>query len=62
MPKGYERDNPAAEYLKLKCFVAMQPVSDAELTSKGLLPSVLKAFSALHPLLAFMNRAIEHEA
>jgi uncharacterized protein (TIGR02453 family) len=62
MPKGYERDNPAAEYLKLKCFVAMRPVSDAELTSKGLLPSVLKAFSALHPLLAFMNRAIEHEA
>ena len=34
VPKGYEADNLAAEYLKFKSFVVMKGISDAELTSK----------------------------
>ena len=61
MPKGYDKENPAAEYLKLKSFLAIRSLSDAELADKGLLKAVLKAFEALQPLLGFLNRAIEHE-
>ena len=61
MPKGYEKDNPAAEYLKLKCFIAIRQVPDAEVTDKGFVKATLKAFEALQPLLGFLNRAIAHE-
>ena len=32
LPKGYEADNPATEYLKLKSFVSMTSLKDSELT------------------------------
>ena len=59
VPKGYEADNPAAEYLKLKSFVTMIPIKDAELTSKDLSKKVLGAFETLQPLLGFINESIE---
>lgn len=59
VPKGYEADNPAVEYLKLKSFVAMVPVKDPELNSKDLSKKVLVAFEALQPLLEFVNQSIE---
>ena len=59
VPKGYEADNPAAEYLKLKSFVTMIPLKDAELNSKDLTKKVLSAFEALQPLLEFLNQSIE---
>jgi uncharacterized protein (TIGR02453 family) len=61
MPKGYDRENPAAEFLKLKCYVALHSFSDAELTDKGLLKATLRAFDSLQPLLNFLNRALSHE-
>ncbi len=59
VPKGYEADNPAAEYLKRTSFVTMIPVKDAELNSKVLSKKVLTAFEALQPLLEFINQSIE---
>jgi len=59
IPKGYEKDNPAAEYLKLKSWIAMRPLTDVELTSKALEKIVLEAFDTLRPLVKFLNRAIE---
>ncbi len=59
VPKGYEPDNPAAEYLKFKSFVALTPVSDDELRSPGLTKKALKAFLALRPLIGFLNEGIE---
>src|SRR4051812_29066988 len=58
-PKGYDDSNPAIEYLKFKSFIALHPLKDAELTDKNLLPTVLQAFNALHPLVIFLNTAIE---
>ena len=58
-PKGYEKDNPAIEYLKLKSLVAIRPLSDEELLSKGLLQKILQAFEALMPLIKFINRSLE---
>ncbi|MGZ8557838.1 MAG: DUF2461 domain-containing protein [Chitinophagaceae bacterium] len=59
VPKGYDADNPAANYLKRKSFVAMTPLKDPELTSKDLTKKILIAFSALQPLLKFINQSIE---
>jgi len=58
-PKGYEDSNPAIEFIKLKSFLAMQKISDADLTDKGLVKKITDAFDALHPLIKFLNRAIE---
>jgi uncharacterized protein (TIGR02453 family) len=59
VPKGYEPNNPAAEYLKLKSYIAILPISDQELTSKELVKKTIHVFEALLPLLTFINRSIE---
>ncbi len=59
VPKGYEADNPASEYLKLKSYVAMVPISDADLLSKDLVKKTVAAFEALQPLIEFINKSIE---
>ena len=59
IPKGYEKDNPAANFLKLKSFVAVKTLTDSQLTSASLLTDVVDAFKALMPLIQFMNRAME---
>jgi uncharacterized protein (TIGR02453 family) len=59
IPKGYEKDSPAAEFLKLKSWIATRPLTDAELTSNDLSKKVIEAFDTLQPLVKFINRAIE---
>lgn len=58
VPKGYDKDNPAADYLKLKSWLGLRKLSDKELVSKDLMPLTLESFSALQPLLEFLNRAL----
>lgn len=59
VPKGYEADNPATDYLKMKSFVATVSLKDADLTSKDLTKKVLTAFETLQPMLSFVNRSIQ---
>jgi uncharacterized protein (TIGR02453 family) len=59
VPKGYEADNAAADYLKLKSFIAFTTLSDKDVTSENLLKKTTDAFEALQPLINFLNRAIE---
>ena len=59
LPRGYEKANPASDYLKLKSFVATKPVSDAELINSSLLTHTVKAFEALMPLVKFLNKSFE---
>lgn len=58
-PKGYEKDNPAIEYIKLKSWVATAPVSDQLLTSDKLIKEITNAFETLHPMITFLNRSLE---
>jgi uncharacterized protein (TIGR02453 family) len=60
VPQGFEKDNPAADYLKLKSWIAMQSLKDAEVTSKDLVKKTLAAFEALQPMVQFINRALEN--
>jgi uncharacterized protein (TIGR02453 family) len=59
MPKGYEKDDPAGEYLKLKSWLAMKELKDEDITNKGLRKIVVDSFLALQPLLEFLNRPLE---
>ena len=57
VPKGYEADNPAAAWLKLKSFLAMRKLDDKEVESPQLVKQVTDAFKALKPMIDFLNRA-----
>jgi len=58
-PKGYEKDNPAIKYLKLKSWIATSPLSDTALQDKNLATQLTKAFEYLQPLISFLNEALE---
>jgi uncharacterized protein (TIGR02453 family) len=58
-PKGYEKDNPAIEYIKLKSWVATTPVTDQLLTSDQLVKEIVDSFTTLHPMITFLNHALE---
>lgn len=57
-PKGYDKTNPAIDYLKLKSFIAEAKLEDEELTRAGLHKKTVAAFEALQPLLKFLNRVL----
>jgi uncharacterized protein (TIGR02453 family) len=58
VPKGYEKGNPAIDYLKLKSFIAETSIPDEELFTVSLHKKTVAAFEALQPLLQFINRAL----
>ncbi len=58
-PKGYEKDNPAADYLKLKSFIGEAKIADDELPKATLHKKTVAAFKALQPFLNFINRTLE---
>lgn len=58
-PKGYEAENPAIEYLKLKNFIVTRPFTDADILSKGFETEVAKTFKTMKPMIDFFNRAID---
>lgn len=57
-PKGYEKTNPAIDYIKLTSWVAMVPFTDADLTGKDLVKKTVSAFETLQPLIRFLNTAL----
>jgi uncharacterized protein (TIGR02453 family) len=60
-PKGYDDQNPAIEYLKLKSFIASVPLEDKMLTDKGLVKHLAGLFATLQPLIGFLNMGVEVE-
>jgi uncharacterized protein (TIGR02453 family) len=59
LPKGYDAENPAIEYLKMKSFTAGHGLEDKELTSKSFTANVIKVFKTLKPLVDFLNRPLD---
>lgn len=60
-PKGYDKNNPAIEWLKLKSWVATAAISDEQIVEKDFPKIILQAFTAIQPLLYFLNRALGDE-
>ena len=58
-PKGYDENNPAIHYLKMKHFIVSKPFTDAELQNKTLVKDVAKVYETMKPMIDFLNRAVE---
>lgn len=57
-PRGYEKDHPAIQLLKLKSFESTQRIDISEVTKKGFVVTMSKKLIALKPLNDFINRAL----
>ncbi|MBX2841964.1 MAG: DUF2461 domain-containing protein [Flammeovirgaceae bacterium] len=60
-PKGYPKDHPAVELLKLKSFVVFKPFEDEEVLSGNFKEEAVKIFHALYPFNQFLNVAVGEE-
>lgn len=58
LPAGYEADNPAMAYLKMKSFTVSHKLADTDLAGKGFEKKVMEVFNAMHPFIDFLNRAV----
>lgn len=57
-PKGYDENNQAIEFLKMKSFVASRPFTDLDLQNKTFVKEVAKTFSTMKPLIDFLNTSV----
>jgi uncharacterized protein (TIGR02453 family) len=58
VPQGFEKDSPAAQYLKFKSWLVLTDLNDSILTSKDLLKKTVEAFSIMQPFIKFLNRPL----
>jgi uncharacterized protein (TIGR02453 family) len=61
VPAGFEKDNPAAEYLRFRSWMVLRYLTDEEITGKNLLKITLTAYELAEPFIKFLNRPIESE-
>ncbi len=59
VPKGYEKNNPAINYLKFKSIIAEQSFTDNEVLQKNFLKSCQLSFRTMQPLVEFINRSLD---
>ncbi|MFV5684403.1 DUF2461 domain-containing protein [Flavobacterium sp. GB2R13] len=60
-PRGYEKEHPAIEFLKLKSFECSQRIDISEVTKKDFVATMSKKLITLKPLNDFINRALTSE-
>ena len=57
-PKGYDKDDPAIEYLKLEGFSLNHRMTDAAMSADGALAEWVSAHRTASPLVEFINKAV----
>lgn len=57
-PKGYAKDHPQVEWLKLKSFIVTHEFKDSELTDKKFLKNLVEVMKSAKPLNDFLKEAI----
>lgn len=60
-PRGYDKDHPAIEFLKLKSFETSQKFDIEEVTKEDFVTKMSKRLILLKPLNDFINRALTSE-
>ena len=60
-PRGYEKDHPAIEFLKLKSFETSQKFDINEVIKEDFVSKMTKKLIVLKPLNDFINRAVTSE-
>ena len=56
-PKGYDEENPAVEFLRLKSFIVTKKLTDVDLSDKNFEKNIVNIFTAVKPFLDFLNTA-----
>jgi uncharacterized protein (TIGR02453 family) len=59
VPTGFDKNSPAAEFLKLKRFYIMAGISNSEATGKDFIKHALAFYRLMQPLNTFLNEAAE---
>ncbi len=57
-PKGYDKDHPAIDLIRLKQLTVMRQFSDEEALSKNFQKEVLKTFAAMRPLFDYLSEVL----
>jgi uncharacterized protein (TIGR02453 family) len=57
-PKGYDENNPAIEFLKMKSFVVTKPFVNADLEKNNFVQEVAATFKNMKPFIDFLNTAL----
>jgi uncharacterized protein (TIGR02453 family) len=60
-PKGYDITHPHINWIKLKSFMGVHPITDKTVSQPNFLDYILERFKALVPLTQFLNVVIETE-
>jgi uncharacterized protein (TIGR02453 family) len=58
-PKGYDKNHPEIELLKLKSFIVVRDLKDKEVISKDFIKECSEVFKAMYPLNKFLRRAVD---
>jgi uncharacterized protein (TIGR02453 family) len=56
-PKGYDIENPAIEYLKLKSFIVRKKITNAQLMDKNFVKTVVNIYTVVKTMLNFLDEA-----
>jgi uncharacterized protein (TIGR02453 family) len=57
-PKGFELDNPALPYLKMKGYFVVVDLTDAQVMDKAFVKNALKSLEVAKPLVDFLNSGL----
>ena len=57
-PKGYDENNPANEFLKMKSFIVSKSYADSDLVNTDFIKEVTKTFNVMKPLIDFLNTSL----
>jgi uncharacterized protein (DUF2461 family) len=60
-PKGYSKDHPHIELLRLKTFAVMHPLTQKEVISTDFKNELLKAYDLMLPFRNYLNQAAAFE-
>jgi uncharacterized protein (TIGR02453 family) len=57
-PRGYDEQNPAIKFLKMKGFIVSSPFSDNDILAKNAVKEITATFRAIKPMVDFLNNAV----
>ena len=57
-PKGYDENNPAIDFIKMKSFIVSKTFTDAEVQNKIFVKNIAGSFVAMKPVIDFINVAL----
>jgi uncharacterized protein (TIGR02453 family) len=58
VPRGYEKDHPAADLVRLKQFILQRKFTDKEVLAKDFLKEVIATMRAFRPFFDYMSHAL----